>query len=182
VQDSVSSKKLERFGKYETAESYLDAFSRFVKENVDKVDALSILLKRPRDWRPKALEELRRALAQNQFDERKLQEAHKVASHKALADVISIVKHAATAQEPVLTAEERVSRAMDKLAAKHQFNTEQMQWLSLVREQLIKNLTIDEDDFENTPLLQGRGGAAKAKRVFGELNLLVTQLNEAVAT
>ena len=91
VQDKVSSKPVDRFGKYETAEGYLDAFSRFVKENADKVDALSILLKRPRDWRPKALEELRRTLAQNQFDERKLQEAHRVASHKALADVISIV-------------------------------------------------------------------------------------------
>ena len=181
VQDSVSSKKVDRFGQYETAEGYLDAFSRFVKENADKVDALSILLKRPRDWRPKALEELRRTLAQNQFDERKLQEAHKIASHKALADVISIVKHAATAQAPVLTAEERVNRAMDALAAKHKFTTEQMQWLSLVREQLIKNLTIDEDDFDNTPLLQGRGGMAKAKQVFGELNLLVTRLNEAVA-
>jgi len=181
VQDSVSSKKLDRFGKYETAEGYLDAFSRFVKENADKVDALSILLKRPRDWRPKALEELRRTLAQNQFDERKLQEAHKIASHKALADIISIVKHAAVVQEPVLTAEERVNRAMDALAAKHKFTTEQMQWLSLVREQLIKNLTIDEDDFDNTPLLQGRGGIARAKQVFGELNLLVAQLNEAVA-
>ena len=181
VQDSVSSKTVDRFGKYDTAEGYLDAFSRFVKENADKVDALSILLKRPRDWRPKALEELRRTLAQNQFDERKLQEAHKIASHKALADVISIVKHAATAQAPVLTAEERVNRAMEALAAKHKFTTEQMQWLSLVREQLIKNLTIDEDDFDNTPLLQGRGGMAKAKQVFGELKLLVAQLNEAVA-
>ena len=181
VQDNVSSKKLDRFGKYETAEGYLDAFSRFVKENADKVDALSILLKRPRDWRPKALEELRRTLAQNQFDERKLQEAHKIASHKALADVISIVKHAATAQAPVLNAEERVNLAMDALAAKHKFTTEQLQWLSLVREQLIKNLTIDEDDFDNTPLLQGRGGVARAKQVFGELNLLVAQLNEAVA-
>lgn len=181
VQDTVSSKKLDRFGKYETAEGYLDAFSRFVKENADKVDALGILLKRPRDWRPKALEELRRTLAQNQFDERKLQEAHRIASHKALADVISIVKHAATAQAPVLTAEERVNLAMDALAAKHKFTTEQMQWLSLVREQLIKNLTIDEDDFDNTPLLQGRGGAARARQVFGELNLLVAQLNEAVA-
>ena len=70
---------------------------------------------------------------------------------------------------------------MEKLAAKDKFSTEQLQWLSLIREQLIKNLTIDEDDFDNTPLLQGRGGAAKAKRVFGELTLLVAQLNEAVA-
>ena len=46
---------------------------------------------------------------------------------------------------------------------------------------LIKNLTIDEDDFDNTPLLQGRGGAAKAKQVFGELKTLVAELNEAVA-
>ncbi len=35
------------------------------------------------------------------------------------------------------------------------------------------------DAFEK--LLQGRGGMAKAKQVFGELNLLVAQLNEAVA-
>jgi type I restriction enzyme R subunit len=181
VEDKVSSKHLERFGKYETAEGYLDAFSRFVKENADKVDALGILLKRPRDWKPAALDELRRTLAQNQFDERKLQAAHKVASHKALADVISIVKHAATAQAPVLTAEERVTRALNVLFEKHKFNAEQMQWLSLVREQLIKNLTIDEEDFENAPLLQGRGGAARARQVFGELGLLVTQLNEAVA-
>jgi type I restriction enzyme R subunit len=181
VQDNVSSKKLERFGKYETAEGYLDAFSRFVKENADKVDALSILLTRPRDWRPKALEELRLTLAQNQFDERKLQEAHKVSSHKALADVISIVKHAATAQAPVLTAEERVNHAMETLVAKHKFSTEQLQWLSLVREQLIKNLTIDEEDFDNTPLLQGRGGKAKAQKVFGNLNLLVERLNETIA-
>lgn len=182
AQDIVSSKQVQRFGKYETAESYLDAFSRFVKENADKVDALTILLKRPHDWRPQALAELRRALAQNQFDEHKLQEAHKVASHKALADVISIVKHAAMVQEPVLTAEERVNRAMDNLLAIRQFSTEQMQWLSLVREQLVKNLTIEEDDFDNTPLLLGRGGAAKAKRVFGELSLLVAQLNQAVVT
>ena len=98
VEEDGSSKNVEHFGKYDTAEGDLEAFSRFVKENADKVDSLAIHLKRPRDWRPEALAELRRTLNQNQFDERKLQEAHKVASHKALADVISIVKHAARAQ------------------------------------------------------------------------------------
>jgi type I restriction enzyme, R subunit len=146
IRDAVSSAEIQRFGQYESAESYLDAFSRFVKENADKLDALSILLKRPRDWRPQALEELRRAFAQNQFDERKLQDAHRAAGHKALADVISIVKHAAKNQEPILTAEERVNRAIDNLLRAHSFTTEQMQWLSLIREQLVKNLTIDEED------------------------------------
>jgi hypothetical protein len=29
-----------------------------------------------------------------------------------------------------------------------------------------QNLTIEEDDFDNVPLLQSRGGAARAKRVL----------------
>jgi type I restriction enzyme, R subunit len=91
--DDVAAERMPRFGKYGRTEDYLEAFSQFVKENGDKVDALSILLKRSRDWRPKALEELRRSLAQNYFDERKLQEVHKLAGQQA--DVISIVKHSA---------------------------------------------------------------------------------------
>lgn len=179
--DTVSSQKLERYGKFDSAEDYLDAFEKFVKANAEKVAALSVLLQRPKDWRPAVMDDLKRVFQQNGFEVEKLQRAHRAKGFKALADVISIVKHAATTEEPVLTSEERVNRAMGKLTVKHEFTTEQMQWLSLVREQLIKNLTIDEDDFDNSPLLQGRGGAAKARRVFGELNLLVAQLNEAVA-
>ena len=121
VQDNVSSKKLDRFGKFDNAEGYLDAFSRFVKENADKVAAPSVLLQHPSDWRPAVLEELSRTLTQNQFENGKLQRAHK-ASYKALADVISIVKHAAAAQAPVLTAEERVNRAMDNSLAATQIH------------------------------------------------------------
>ncbi|MDB6057558.1 MAG: Type site-specific deoxyribonuclease, partial [Verrucomicrobiales bacterium] len=167
--DTVSSQKLERYGKFDNAEDYLDAFQKFVKENADKVAALGVLLQRPKDWCPLVLEELKRTLNRNGFDAEKLQRAHRARGFKALADVISIVKHAAVAQSPLLTAEERVNRALDTLVTKHKFNKDQLQWLSLVREQLIKNLTIDEDDFDNAPLLQGRGGIAKAKREFGDI-------------
>jgi len=40
---------------------------------------------------------------------------------------------------------------------------------------------LDQDDFDNTPLLQGRGGAANAKKLFGKPNSLIARLNEAVA-
>jgi hypothetical protein len=58
---------------------------------------------------------------------------------------------------------------------------EQKQWLSLIQEQLIKNLTINEEDFDLTPLLQMRGGTAKARKIFGDIGGLVAQLNEAMA-
>jgi type I restriction enzyme, R subunit len=111
----------------------------------------------------------------------KLQQAHARAGHKPLADVISMVKHAAVRQSPLLTAEERVNRAMDRFLSAHKLTPEQMQWLSLVREHLVKNLSMDEEDFDLTPLLEMRGGKAKARKVFGNLRRIVAELNEVVA-
>jgi type I restriction enzyme R subunit len=127
------------------------------------------------------MEELKRTLNQNGFEPEKLQRAHRSRGFKALADVISIVKHAAAQQMPLLTAEERVNRAVDKFTTAHKLTLEQMQWLSLVREHLVKNLSMDEEDFDLTPLLEMRGGKAKARKVFADLPRIVGELNEAVA-
>ena len=179
--DAVTSEKLERYGRFDSAESYLEAFEKFVKANADKAAALGVLLQHPRDWRPSVMDDLKRTLTQNGFEPEKLQRAHRAKGFKALADVISIVKHAAAQQAPLLTAEERVNRAMGALMARHKFSHEQMSWLSLVQVQLVKNLTIEEDDFDNAPLLQGPGGKAKARKVFADFSRLVVELNEAVA-
>jgi type I restriction enzyme R subunit len=179
--DVVTSQKLERYGKFDNAEDYLDAFEKFVKANADKVSALSVLLQHPKDWRPAVMEELKRTLNQNGFEPEKLQRAHRAKGFKALADVISIVKHASVGQSLLLTAEERVNRAIDNFLAAHKLTPEQMQWLSLVREHLVKNLSMDEEDFDLTPLLGMRGGKAKARKVFGNLRQLVEDLNGAVA-
>src|SRR5207249_9775906 len=135
-----------------------DAFEKFVRTNADRVAALSVLLQRPKDWRPAVMDELGRTLRQNGFETEKLQRAHRAKGFRALADVISIVKHASAAQSPLLTAEERVNRATDKFLSAHNLTPEQMQWLSLVREHLVRNLSMDVEDFDLTPLLQMRGG------------------------
>ena len=155
--------------------------AEFVKANADKVSALAALLKHPKDWKPMVFDDLRRAMSQAGFDTGKLQQAHRANGFKALADVISIVKHAAEAQQPILTAEERVSRAMNKLVESHQFTADEMQWLSMIQEHLVKNLSIDEEDFDLTPLLEMRGGKAKARKVFTDLADVVGELNAAVA-
>ncbi len=179
--DVVTSQKLERYGQFDNAEDYLDAFAKFVKANADKVAALSVLLQHPKDWRPAVMEELNRAISQHGFEPKQLQRAHRATGFKALADVISIVKHAAAEQAPLLTAEERVNQALGKFLTAHKLTPEQMQWLSLVREHLVKNLSMDEEDFDLTPLLEMRGGRAKARKVFPDLPNVVAALNEAVA-
>jgi type I restriction enzyme R subunit len=186
TEDEVSSAWLVRGldGKEYKPEDYLAAFARFVKENPAKVEAIEILLDRPQQWSTEALGELRQKLSatQERFTVDNLQKAHQVQYHKALIDIISMVKHAAREQEPLYTAEERVRQAFDKLTAGKSFNEEQSKWLDRIREHLIANLSIDKDDFEVVPIFTHFGGWGRANRAFNnELDGIIRDLNEAIA-
>jgi type I restriction enzyme, R subunit len=165
-------------------EDYLTAFARFVAENKDHVDAISILLERPRNWNVEALSELRKKLASapEHFTEENLRLAHQVHYHKALVEIISMVKHAAREQEPLLTAEERVKQALAKVTAGREFTVEQAKWLDRIKSHLIENLSISQGDFDLVPVLSDRGGWGRANRDFNQgLDELLTRINEAVA-
>ena len=165
-------------------EDYLAAFARFVRENPSEIDAIRILLGRPKDWGTDALTELRLKLrtAPDHFTVDRLQQAHKAQYNKDLVDIISMVKHAAREDEPLLTARERVGRAFDRIAAGQTFTPPQRAWLDHIREHMIVNLTIDQGDFEVTPVLSRPGGWGAANHAFdGKLPSLLRKLNEAIA-
>ena len=179
--DEVGSRKIERFGKFGGAEDYLAAFSKFVRENADKLAAIKILLRRPKDWKPEVLDELRQTLQKSDFDEPTLKKAHKVA-YKTLADIISMVKHAAREEEPVLTAEQRVEKALAKLRERHEFSKEQEKWLAIIEAHLVENLSISPEDFDLLPALHGAGGLGRARQVFkADLIPLLAEINAAIA-
>ncbi len=180
--DDVTSEHRSRFGDYDRPEDYLEAFSSFVKSHADGIEALKILLERPKSWNPAVLDELRRILREQNYAEQRLQEAHRLVHHKALADIVSMVKHAAKEEEPILTAEERVGRAMDRITLGSKFTDEQQEWLGYIRQHLITNLTIEEEDFDICPIFEQRGGRNKAAKVFGpRLGTLIEELNVAIA-
>jgi type I restriction enzyme R subunit len=186
TQDTVSSEWRVRGsdGKEYRPEDYLTAFAAFVKENPSQVEAIRILLVRPRDWNTSALSELRDKLAAapQRFTVKNLQLAHKLRYDKALADIISMVKHAADSVSPLLTAEERVERAFAQVAGGKAFTQEQQQWLDRVRAHLVQNLSIEKDDFDTFPIFERAGGWGRANKVFaGALPQLIRQFNEAVA-
>ncbi len=182
TRDEVSSRVEERFGAYATAPDYLDAFSKFVRENQDQITAIKILLERPKDWNPQALDQLRQTLRQHDFNEAKLKEAHARVYRKQLADIISMVKHAARKELPILTAEERVEAAIASIRSRHEFSSEQLQWLGFIQNHLVSNLSIDLDDLENQPVFTDRGGVTRARKLFGaELPKLIDELNLALA-
>ncbi len=186
VEDTVSSRVMSPGGSYRTKkadrpEDYLDKFARFVRENPEQIEAIQILLERPRAWRTEVLNELRSQLASHKFSERELQKAHKQV-HNKLADIISMVKHAARQEEPIYSSIERVDRALATVKAGKSFSVEQEKWLGYVREHLIQNLTLEPDDFDYAPIFESKGGLGKAKKVFaGGLDQLIRNINWAIA-
>jgi len=183
VEDEVESEVMFSVGaEYQKPEDYLDSFARFVKENPEQIEAIRILLERPREWRTDVLEDLRRKLQQNNFSEKDLQKAHKLVYNKALADIISMVKHGAKKEAPLFTASERVDRAMQKVMAGKTFTEEQNQWLGFIRLHLEETLTLEMDHFDYAPIFSRRGGISQARNVFqDDLESLVKAINYEIA-
>jgi type I restriction enzyme, R subunit len=171
-------------GKEYKPADYLTAFGTFIKENQDKIDAVRILLKNPGDWGMEALVELRQVLVASpfKFTEDKLRKVHELAYHKAMVDIISMVKHAVREEESLYTAQERVQRAMMRITGSRKFTPDQMQWLERIRIHLVQNLSISRDDFDDIPVFFQHGGWKKADQVFeGRLPELIHKLNEEIA-
>ncbi len=180
-EDIVGSEYLFRTtdGKELKPENYLIAFERFVRENPDHVEALSILLNKPSQFHTKELAELRKKLASRpeRFTEENLRRAYQ----NDLADIISIIRHAANG-EPLLTAESRVDQAIARMKNNQQFTPKQEEWLQYVRDHLLRNLVIERQDFNYIPFSR-HGGWQVAEKVFeGKLEPLLETINVEMVT
>jgi type I restriction enzyme R subunit len=181
TQDEVESTYLFRTtdGRELKPDDYVTCFASFVRENPDKVEAIQILLERPVGWNTDALHDLREKLKgrPEHFTEERLRRAY----HHELADIISMVKHAGEG-EPLLSARERVERAIERITASITLTPEQARWLERIKEHLIVNLAIAKEDFDEIPVLSRAGAWGAANRAFGgKLQDLLLKLNEAMA-
>lgn len=164
---------------------YLKVFADYVRDNESHIEAVRILLSRPRAWKPSALDELRTKLKGSpyRFTEDNLQRAHQAHHKKALVDIISMVQHAADEHRPLLTAAERVEVAFAAITKGHSFTDDQQKWLDRIQQHMRENLSIEQDDFDVIPIFSNAGGLGVARKVFGveKLDALLHQLNEAIA-
>lgn len=198
-QDTVSSEAM--IGNYKP-EDYIGLFERFIRDNPDHIAELEVLLNRPREFGLAELEALRRKLraTPENFSEDRLKRAY----GRPLADIISIIRHAAEGN-PILDQVERVDRAIDSIKAgldgayapgrdgeevrpmvaegPRRMTDDQERWLELIRQFLHKNLLIAEQDLY-LPEFTSRGASGRRLRLaFGDdLPVFIAKLNAAIAT
>ena len=164
-------------------EDYIQMFEQYVRENPEHIQALEILLNRPKDFHTDELKGLRQKLEMtplymtDKFSESNLRRAY----NKELADIISIIKHAAKGEE-FLTAETRVQKAFEKVKGGRHFTGDQEKWLDLIKTHMVANLLLEKDDFDFSPIFARSGlDYNKLNRVFdGDLEKIINELNEAV--
>ncbi len=173
-----------RDGRELAPQDYLQEFEKFIRENPHQIEALEILLRRPREFDTKQLKALREKLRTqpdhllDKFTERNLRRAYDA----ELADIISLIRHATKGGE-LLTTERRVDKALMKVRSDRSFTPEQERWLALIRTHLIENLLLERDDFETLPIFTREGASwGQLNRIFGgQLGTIVQEINQAIA-
>ncbi len=185
VLDEVYSERLFKVKEskdYLKPDDYLKTFKKYVEENRNEIEALKIVLERPSSWNTKALDELRKKLAEAGYPVSQLRDAHKIIYDKELVDIISMIKHVVNEEEPLLSVDERVNRGVNRVFISMEINEEQEKWVEYIKEHLKENLTIDKDDFTDMPVFTSHGGWGKFKKLFGKGSVeIIKDINRAIA-
>ncbi len=154
------------YGSTEKPEDYLDAFTKFVNENKDKIEAIRIACTKPSDMTRAQLKELKLVLDKENFTETSLNEATSaVTNAHIVADIIAHVRNAVL-KTPLFNHDERVEAAFSKLIASHRFNKMQLDLLEKIKTYMLHESILNTETFE-APVFKMEGGFARFNKKFG---------------
>jgi type I restriction enzyme R subunit len=157
---------------------YLESFTEYIQNNKNKIAALNIVCTKPSSLTRKDLKELRLILDENGFNKTQLNTAYKeVSNHDIVADIIAHVRTSALGTS-LISHEDRISKAVERLKENHGFNQIQLKWLDKIQLQLLKENIITLEDLNNPPF-STEGGVKRLDKIFkNETKDIINELNE----
>jgi type I restriction enzyme R subunit len=154
------------YGAHSKPEDYLSAFQAFIRDNVNHISALEIVLTRPRDLTADHLRTLMVELARHQFTEPALRTAFAQARQEDVAaTVIGYIRQLALGS-PLVPFTTRVDRAVARLLARQPWTAPQRKWLERIATTLKDKVAVDETTF-NQGAYVSAGGFRTIDQVFG---------------
>jgi type I restriction enzyme R subunit len=166
------------YGAGQKPEDFLDSFTAFIKNNLNKIAALNIVVQRPRDLTRAELKTLRLELDAMGYSDTKLRSAWSETKNEDIAaSIIGFVRQAALGD--VLTPfDVRVKSAMQRILAKRQSSEVQRKWLKRIEEQVLRELVVDRAAVDEEPFSKD-GGFQRLNKVFGgQLEAVLGDINE----
>jgi type I restriction enzyme R subunit len=171
------------YGKAQKPGDFLDEFADFIRTEQNRIPALITVLTRPRDLTRKQLRELALALDREGFSEAKLGSAWKETTNQDVAArIVGYIRRAAIG-DPLISYEQRVETALQKILAKKRWSTPQRDWLTRIAAQTKANTVVDRAALDDPELIFKRegGGFERLNRIFdGGLQEVLETFNDSL--
>ena len=167
------------YGSGNRPEDYLEAFAAFIRENMDKIAALTLVCTRPRELTRESLKNLRLALDRAGFTDMRLNTAlTEMTSEDIAADIITLIRRYAIGSH-LLSHEERIKGAVTRLKKAHSFSAQELSWLKRMEKYLLEESVLTVQVFDEDSRFCAQGGFARIDKIFaGQLEKIVAELNE----
>ena len=169
------------YGDATKPEDYLEEFKRFILNNMNEIEALTIVCTRPKELTRAALKSLKLELDRHSFTEKMLNTAWKQMTNEDItADIISFIRQQALGNA-LISHETRIKTAVAKVKAMHpELNAIQLKWLDRIEVQLLNETILNRETFE-TDAFKNQGGFKKVNAAFGnKLDLIIDEINDAL--
>lgn len=157
---------------------YLESFDTYIKNNINKVEALKIICTKPASLTRKDLKQIKLSLDEEGFNQLHLNKAYKeVTNEEIVADIIAHIRRAALGN-PLVPHEERIRKAVDKLKKTHRWSAPQIKWIDRIEDQLLVESVISLDDLDRPPF-KNFGGIRQMNKAFKNgTETMLNQLNQ----
>lgn len=161
---------------------YLNEFNQFIRENMNLIPALQVVVTRPKDLTYQDLREVQLRLKEKKFDETSLREAWRHEKKEYIAaDIISFIRQAALGTT-LVDHETRIKRAMQKVYGMESWNPKQLKWLQRIEKQLFETPVLAptaKQYFDETEVWKQHGGYKFVlKKIGANVDNVVQVLNE----
>ena len=159
-------------------EDYLDSFANYVKSNRNEIAALNIVCTKPSDLTRKELRSLSLALEREGYTTQQLNTAvSQMTNQEMTADIISLIRRYAIGS-PLVSHEERIHKAVEKLMQNHDFNKTEINWLKRIEKYLIQESVINISVFDEDSRFRAEGGFTRINKIFQfQLKDYIRELN-----
>ena len=159
-------------------QDYIDEFGEFITQNVNKIAALNLVCTRPKDLTRDSLKKLKLELDRHNFTETMLNTAWKELKNEDIAaDIISFIRQQAIGSA-LISHEQRIRSAVEKLKKNHSFSRMELDWLSRIEYYLLHESVLDQEVFDSGAF-KDAGGFTRINKIFNsKLNEIIIELND----
>lgn len=168
------------YGEGRRPEDFLEAFNLFIRDNLNTLAALAVVVQRPQELTREELRQLRLRLDAEGFSNANISRAWTDATNEEIAaSIIGFIRQAAIG-DPLVPYTDRVNAAVRRIAKSKQWTSVQRQWLDRIGEQMKQSIVVDRAAFDAEPF-ESLGGWDRTNTLFGgDLSTVLSNLNQAI--